>query len=136
LYGADLRGADLREAKNAELAQAQTIIVPEGELVVWKMARTDTGKVLVKLRIPTDAQRSNAAGRKCRASKAVVLSLETTDGNPLPGDVQVESLYDYSFVYRVGETVEPREPFDTDRWNECASGIHFYLTRIEAVNHV
>lgn len=25
---------------------------------------------------------------------------------------------------------------DTDMWNECSSGIHFYITRIEAENHV
>ena len=36
---------------------------------------------------------------------------------------------------RTGKIVKPREPFSEDRWDECASGIHFYLTRIEAENH-
>ena len=25
--------------------------------------------------------------------------------------------------------------FDTNRWNECAPGIHFFITRQEAVNY-
>lgn len=31
-----------------------------------------------------------------------------------------------------GETIHV-EDFDTNRWNECATGIHFFITRIEAV---
>lgn len=35
----------------------------------------------------------------------------------------------------VGETVTPTEPFDDDRLKDCASGIHFFITRQEAVNY-
>ena len=41
------------------------------------------------------------------------------------------SQHDPSFKYQVGKKVVP-DGFDEDRWNECASGIHFYLTRVEA----
>ena len=51
------------------------------------------------------------------------------------GAEEGRSKHDYTFVYRVGETVEPREPFDPNRWNECASGIHFFITREEAEAH-
>lgn len=34
-------------------------------------------------------------------------------------------------AYRVGETVRP-DRFDDDRWNECAPGVHFFITRAEA----
>ena len=36
--------------------------------------------------------------------------------------------------YRVGETVTP-DSWDEDRWEECASGIHFFITPEEAVDY-
>jgi hypothetical protein len=35
-------------------------------------------------------------------------------------------------TYTVGETVTADE-WDEDRWNECSHGIHFFITRDEAV---
>lgn len=84
------------------------------------------------MRIPADAKRLSATGRKCRASKAVVISITTLEGDPAGNEVRSD--YDRSFVYRVGETVEVRN-FDENRWNECAPGIHHYITREEAVRH-
>jgi hypothetical protein len=128
LYGADLRGANLRGAKNiSKLLAAQTSIVPEsGSFVGWKKAN---GKI-VKLEIVEDAKRSNATGRKCRCSKAKVLAIY--DGNKEIGEA--ESGYDYNFIYRTGEIIEVTD-FDTDRWNECAPGIHFFITRAEAEDY-
>ena len=88
--------------------------------------------VIVKLLIPADVQRSNGTGRKCRASTARVLDLQDKQGNSLPPDTTAYSEYDTDFTYKKGETVHV-ENFDTNRWNECAPGIHFFITRIEAV---
>ena len=135
LYGADLSRANLRGAKNAELAQAKTVICPEGAIIGWKKAELDndgcplTG--IAKLLIPGDAKRSNASGRKCRASKAVVLALEEVDGTPFQGRAMSQRCR--SCIYEVGKTVYPEEPYEDDRWEECASGIHFFITREEAV---
>jgi len=134
LRGADLSGADMRGAKNTETAEALTAILPAGALTVFKKARTARGKVLVTLEIPPAAKRSNATGRKCRAEYAIVRGVEGIgweyDGSP------VVSEYDGNFKYpAIGETVFPTQPFDTDRWNECASGIHFFITRYEAENY-
>ena len=136
LYGANLRGADLYGADLPELAIAKTSILPdEGDIIGWKKAYVDdTTPVIVKLLIPSDAQRSNATGRKCRASKARVLDLQDKQGNSLPPDTTALSEYDTDFTYKTGETVQV-ENFDTDRWNECAPGIHFFITRIEAVEY-
>jgi hypothetical protein len=125
LSGADLSGANLSGAKNAELAAAMTMIAPAGDLIVWKKCRHG---ILAKLLIPADAKRSNAAGRKCRAEFAQVIALETVDGSAV--DV-ARSKHDSGFVYRAGDTVRPHK-FDADRWQECAGGIHFFLTREEA----
>ena len=121
LRGADLRGADLRDAKNAHLAWAQTLIVPqEGEIIGWKKA----GVAIVKLRVPPEARRSNATGRKCRAEFVEVLEVHGAE-------VGVTEAHGPTTEYRPGETVHG-DGWDEDRWNECSNGIHFFLTREEA----
>lgn len=139
LHGADLSGTDLSRAKLSGLIVAQTSILPdEGDIIGWKKAYVDDTMpprpVIVKLLIPSDAQRSNATGRKCRASKARVLDLQDKHGNSLPPDTTAHSGHDTDFAYKKGETVSV-ENFDTNRWNECAPGIHFFITRLEAVEY-
>ena len=146
LSGADLRGADLRGAylrgaylRGADLSEAYLrgaknmhlpICCPEeGEFIGFKKARG----YIVKLKITDDAKRCSATGRKCRCSKAVVLSITNIDGTD-SGLTEVASGYKNSFIYRVGETVE--EPkFCNDRWKECSEGIHFFITRKEAEDY-
>ena len=80
--------------------------------------------------IPADARRSNATGRKCRCDRAKVLVVESIDGSEAFDEATSQN--DPDFAYRVGETVVV-EGFDDDRWKECAPGIHFFITRDEAV---
>lgn len=136
LRGADLRGANLRGANLSELTVAQTSILPdEGDIIGWKKALAlDGAPIIVKLLIPSDAKRSNSTGRKCRANKARILDLQDRQGNSLPPDTTAYSSFDPDFTYKKGETVHV-EDFDTNRWNECAPGIHFFITRIEAVKY-
>ena len=139
LYGADLRDANLSDANHVKLSIAKISILPnEGDIIGWKKAWTDNEMpptpVIVKLLIPADAQRSNATGRKCRASTARVLDLQDKQGNSLPPDTTAYSGYDTDFTYKKGETIHV-EDFDTNRWKECAPGIHFFITRIEAVEY-
>ena len=136
---ADLSYADLSDANHVQLSIAKTSILPdEGDIIGWKKAWTDDTmppkSVIVKLLIPADAQRSNATGRKCRASKARVLDLQDKQGNSLPPDTTAYSGHDTDFTYKKGETIHV-EDFDTNRWKECATGIHFFITRIEAVEY-
>lgn len=136
LLGANLRGADLRGANLSELTVAQTSILPDdGDIIGWKKALAlDGAPIIVKLLIPSDAKRSNSTGRKCRANKARILDLQDRQGNSLPPDTTAYSSFDPDFTYKKGETVHV-EDFDTNRWNECAPGIHFFITRIEAVKY-
>jgi len=121
LYGADLCEANLRGAKNIpDEACLITQIVPEkGAFEAFK--KVDKGAI-AHLRIPASAKRSNATGRKCRAERVKVLSI--SDGRK-----KAKSARDG--IYKVGEYTECHEWCD-DRWNECAGGIHFFLTRAEA----
>lgn len=127
LCGADLCGADLRGAKSNEKTAMFALACPEdGEFIGWKKANG----LIVKLLILADAKRSSATTRKCRCSKAKVLSIQTIDGDDAE-QPYVASDHDKSFFYRVGETVEVAD-FDENRWNECSTGIHFFITRREA----
>ena len=134
LSGADLRGAYLYGAKNN-----YPIACPEkGSFIGFKKAHMldvmgRTMECIVELEIPADALRSSATTRKCRCSKAKVLSITNLDGTDADTDVAY-SRYDPSFIYKIGEIVEVPD-FNTDRWNECSTGIHFFITRQEAVDY-
>ena len=131
LCGADLRGADLREANLCGADLKYPIACPEkGSFTAFKKAKFS---MIVELLIPEDARRSSATSRKCRCDKAIVVSITKPDGTPADSD-SVESKYDRKFIYKVGETVSV-DNFCEDRWNECAPGIHFFITRDEAVNY-
>ena len=122
-----LREADLSGVKNLSLP----ITCPEeGSFIGFKKCRNN---LIVKLEIPEDALRSSATTRKCRCSKAKVLSITNVDGSDANIDA-VASKYDENFIYKVGETVEAPN-FNTDRWHECSAGIHFFITRQEAVEY-
>ena len=129
LYGANLSGATI-EFKL--LNKFCPITCPEsGSFIGWKRCR---GNKIVKLMICEDAKRSSAYGRKCRCSAAKVIAIENLDGTPHK-ESEAYSGYNKNFVYRVGETVSV-DNFDNDRRNECAPGIHFFITRQEAVDYV
>ena len=124
LSGADLRGANLSGANNADTAIAMTRILPEGTLIGWKKLRDG---VIAKLMIPEYAKRSHAFGRKCRAEFAEVLELHGAEVG--------YSQHDSTFVYRVGDVVKP-DLWSEDWQEECANGIHFFITRLEAEQYV
>lgn len=136
---ANLRGADLRGAKN--LPFIPYACPDTGAFVGFKKAKlysldeTKIQDVIVELEILADARRSSAIGRKCRCDKAKVLSVTTLAGVAVGADAgTVHSSYDKLFEYRVGEIVtEPN--FCEDRWEECAPGIHFFINRQEAVEY-
>ena len=125
LSGANLSGANLRGAKNADLAWALTIVAPQGDLVAWKKVKTpDDTPCIVKLKIPAEAKRSNATGRKCRAEWAEVLEV-------IGAEYAISKGHGPDTEYRPGQIVRP-DSWDDDRWEECSHGIHFFITREEA----
>ena len=106
-----------------------------GSYIAYKYALVNTRRkykktVIVKLQILEDAKRSSAGGRKCRASAAKVLSISSIDHK-----TYYKKAYSYwtnSFIYEVGKIVKVTD-FNTDRWEECSTGIHHFLTRQEAI---
>ena len=130
LCGANLRDADLCDVIYNEFTAFFASCCPqEGSFIGQKKASDK----IVKLEICYDAKRSSATSRKCRCSKAKVLSITNLDGTD--SDLtEVKSDYDGEFVYKVGEISEVSN-FDKNRWCECSTGIHFFITRDEAVRY-
>lgn len=126
-------------------------IVPEtGAFEAWKACYVCecgeyakyTYPAIVHLRIPEDAERVSSYGRKCRASKAKVLGIEIVsmeDGHrkfvSVEPDIFGISYFDNKPRYIIGENVTPESEFDSRRSHECASGIHFFTTKDEALKY-
>ncbi len=131
LRGANLRGANLSCAnlRGANLRGANLpyfAICPEtGAFRAFKRLRDG---VIAEVEIPADAARtSSLVGRKCRAERALVVSLSGV------ADFGV-SRHDSSVVYRVGEIVVA-DSYSPDIRVECSHGIHFFVTRREAEDY-
>jgi len=142
MNGAIFCGANMNDISCHNLATTKSIIdettkinVPmacptTGSFIGWKKSRSG---LIVKLEIPEDALRSSAMGRKCRVNKAKCLAIENVDGSD-SGCKSTTSIYDRGFRYRIGQTITVPN-FDTNRFNECAPGIHFFIDRQEAVDY-
>lgn len=123
---ANLIDASLKNVIFNHLTSFYNLQCPEeGSFIGYKVA---DGKI-VKLLITEDAKRSSGTSRKCRCSKAKVLSITDINGGNYK---EATSYYDDKFIYRVGEIVEV-DNFDENRWKTCATGIHFFVTREEAI---
>lgn len=127
LEHANLRDAALRGAKNLpKLAIAQMSILPEGnDIIGWK--KMLNGKIC-KLLIPAEAKRFNAITRTCRTECAQILEIWDGDKQVDEGEIQDSA---GSHTYHVGEILHAVS-FSDDPLDKFATGIHFFITRVEA----
>ena len=110
-------GANLCSANLSDVYGLYPIVPEVGAFTAFKKLADGS---IAKILIPEDAERVGGfIGRKCRASKAVVL-----EGSGV-------SSHDSRFRYALGEVIMPDE-WDSDPRVECSHGIHFFLTRKEA----
>ena len=72
--------------------------------------------------------------REESVKQGLMLSEEDVIDGTIANERIVNSSYDSSFTYEVGKTVEVQD-FDTNRWEECTRGIHFFINRQEAINY-
>ena len=129
LKNVDLRGANLRNIKTNMFTIGYNLACPEeGSFIAFKKAN----KCIVKLLILEDSKRSSATTSKCRCDKAKVLEItEIGTGKRVK---RVSSNYDFDFIYEVGKVVTV-DDFDENRWNECSTGIHFFMNKENAINY-
>jgi hypothetical protein len=132
LRGANLQNANLRDSllEESELEGAilpKFKIVPEtGEFFGYKKLDSD---VIIKVKIPEHADRTNAIGSlKCRASEVEVVKVVQGE---IPNGRKLRSTHFGKAMYAMGEVVKA-DWFDPDIRNECTHGIHFFMTLEEA----
>lgn len=100
--------------------------------ILSKYENYSAANVLVTLKVPADAKRSSAGGRKCRCDKAIVIGLEDVFTHGIMPIAY--SKYDGRFIYRIGDEINEPD-FNENRWDECSEGIHFFINRKEALQY-
>jgi len=130
LLGADLRGAYLQGANLPGTTLPPFFICPqEGAFIAWKKIKNK----LLKLRIPAKAKRtSSLVGRKCRAEYCTILGIYELTGaktnlKKIRGGYKNDE-------YIVGQIFYP-DKYDPDIRVECTNGVHFFITKEEAINY-
>lgn len=128
LFSAVLEHANLEGIRSDEETKFFRLYCPEtGPFLGYKKCFNNR---LVQLLIPADAKRTSATLNSCRCSKAKVLTIKSFDYSEEFDEAW--SLVDENFVYRKGQWVEVPD-FNEDRWMDSTTGIHFWLTREEAL---
>ena len=129
LSNADLSSANLKDIKTNIHTIGYNLACPEeGSFIGYKKANG----CIVKLLILEDAKRSSATTSKCRCNKAKVLDIENIETGKKVNEIN--SNYDINFIYKVGE-IASVDNFDNNRWNECSTGIHFFVNKENAINY-
>ena len=121
LHRANLRGADLRGAKGNLIEYRKGKVLTD-KIIGYKKCEKD---VIVTLEIPRGAIVFSISGSKCRTNKAKVIAIDGTD--------RAISTYKYMSYY-VGDEFTVYN-FNCEYSEECAQGIHFFMTREEAENY-
>ena len=145
LRGCDMTGCNIKGANlfSAVLEHARLDGIISDDNTQWfRMHCPETGPILgykkcvndrlVQLLIPADAKRTSATLPSCRCNKAKVLTIKSFDSTEEYDEAW--SLVDENFVYRKGQWVEVKD-FNEDRWMDSTTGIHFWMTREEAIGY-
>lgn len=145
LRGADMTNCDIRGANLfcAVLEKAKLEgCISDGKTRFFKSYCPETGPFvgykkccddrIVELLIPSDAKRTSATRNSCRCSKAKVMVIKSIDCSEYFEEAW--SIVDENFVYRKGQWVEVPD-FDADRWNDSTRGIHFWMSREDAIRY-
>ena len=85
--------------------------------------------------IPENAKRSSAFGNKCRSNEIqvtdIVIERDGEERHFDCGRSPFRSMKTDGILYCVGRTYISK--FNPNRWEECADGIHFFMTEKEAI---
>jgi hypothetical protein len=106
---------------------------PQGTLIAWKKCYTMDDKynipvpIVIQLQIPHNVPRSCGTTRKFRSQSVVVMDI------PSPSHTAYTKYHNIVTWYQEGQSVEA-DMWDTNQWEECSHGIHWFLTQEEAMS--
>ena len=130
LSGANLSGANLSGANLSGAAGVfWNVAPPSGSFLAWKKGANGS---VIKLKIPWYARRVSPIGyRKCRAELAITLSIKDRNGATIK---ECKNWNDsYTYKYEVGKFQGSPNGYDASRSSDCLPGIHFFMTKQEAM---
>jgi hypothetical protein len=102
------------------------VFVLKEDIIVYK--KLIDNKIAI-LKLEKDQVFQSAYHGKCRTNRAFVVRIESLNGKETYESGN--SMHDYYFEYKVGKEVVP--DYYVEDIEECRSGIHFFLTREEAM---
>lgn len=129
--------------RNSKCSHIRMACPEEGSFIAWKKVAYSAPYgppyeygmgikyALVKLQIPAEAARSSAGSRKCRCEYADVLDIEDIGTGRKMNYV---NNYEHPITYTRGKRAYP-DSFDPDRWTECSHGIHFFMSKQDALEY-
>ena len=128
LSKANLSGANLSGANYNENTSFFALQCPEtGAFICYKKCINNS---IVEMLVSEDAKRSSSTTRKCRASY-IKKCITIWDENGEEIDRTYSIFNNIKTTYAKNQPVYPNN-FDENRWNECSTGIHFFITKREA----
>lgn len=119
LTSSNLSGANLCHA-TGDLIEYRTGKILTEDIVGYKKCRNN---IIVTLLIPKGAIVFSINGNKCRTNKAKVIAID--------GAEKAYSIFNSTVEYKVGEEFDIQD-FNCEYNEECAEGIHFFMTREKA----
>lgn len=136
----DIDGVLFDNAKGNNIEYRKGIILTESIIGYKKCRSFEHHDVIVTLEIPKDAIVFSINGDKCRTNKAKVISINLIEDE----DIEVNRAhsssiikyygYDYYLSYYIGDEINIKN-FNYQYNVECAEGIHFFMTKEEAIKY-
>ena len=139
LSSADLLEADFHKSTLCGAAFGNTrnmpyipTWLPVESFIGWVKVIGETESYIVKIKVLNDSQRFRGVGDICRCNKALVLEIQNLEGEKL--DIEEIEYHDKkgTLIFHVWEVTECEEWYP-GRWNDCQSGITFFIDRHSAV---
>nr|AEX63271.1 hypothetical protein mv_L1069 [Moumouvirus Monve] len=94
-------------------------------------------EAVATLIIPPDSTivRAYRSSGKLRTDQVYVKYIENKYGEPISDDYVCQSPMHGKTIYKVDSLVKPKKELDRDVDKVCRSGIHFFLSKKEAVDY-
>ena len=134
--GTDFTGSILLDAvldgiKDSPKTKHFRIHCPEtGYFLGYKKCFNDR---LVTLLIGKDSKRCSSTTNACRCDRAKVVAITNLDGTGAYNEAV--SFVDGNFIYRLGKEAVA-DSYHEDRWLDSSHGIHFWMTKEEALGYM
>lgn len=133
---ANLTDASFEDVKNIDKVEFDSTIgiypvcPTHGSFTGWTIIENEEQEFIAMLSIPAYARRNSGTTRKCRADTAIVVDIQSLEGEHVAA--LVAKLKYRNIKFTVGESVHDNH-FETDRFKVSSTDLYFYITKEEAL---